>query len=218
MNGLLNYRLSDDDSCGWDNRYRPQTLEEVLLPCSLKKTLLSYRDQQAAPALLFYGSAGTGKTTTALAMNPDETFHFNASELDDRDLKSSAFDSALSAMSMYGKGRRKVFILDEADALTERAQMSLRSKIEQYSSNVWFIFIVNHLAKIIDPIRSRTTEIGFGFSEDTEEMEHLMVKRCVSILKKEKRSMPRDKVRELVGMYAPDMRRILNYLQYESTR
>lgn len=216
---FLNYAHSEGDACGWENRYRPKTLDDVLLPQVLKTKLQAFRDHQAAPALLFYGPAGTGKTTTALTLNPDQTFHFNASDLNDRDIKSSAFYGALTTVSLFSeeRHRRKVVILDEADALTERAQQSLRSIVEQCASSAWFVFVVNSRMKMIEPIQSRTYPIGFGFPEYAEEMENLMVGRCLEVLRKEERTMEEAKVRELVRIYGPDMRQILIQLQVRTT-
>jgi DNA polymerase III delta prime subunit len=215
----LRYEHSVEDKGGWDNRYRPHTLEEVLLPRRLKSRLISFRDHQTSPALLFYGAAGTGKTTTALALDPKaDLYHLNASSLNDKDLKRSDFECTMSAMPLIkGSNRRKLIILDEADALTERAQMSLRSMIEQYASSSWFVFVVNDLQRMIDPIQSRTVGIGFGLLKDAEEMEALMVDRCLSILRIEQRTVPIEAVRELVRRNSPDMRRVLNHLQFEST-
>jgi len=106
-------------------------------------------------------------------------------------------------------------ILDEADALTERAQQSLRSILEQYAPVTWFVFVVNDKERIIEPLLSRTYSIGFGFYD--EEMNDLMVGRCMEILEKEKRTMTKLDVEDLVRRFEPDMRQILIQLQARSS-
>jgi len=52
----------------WVERYRPHTIDDCILPESLKKP---FRDHIAAgelPHFLFHGTAGTGKTTVARAL------------------------------------------------------------------------------------------------------------------------------------------------------
>ena len=171
----------------------------------------------SAPALFFWGAAGTGKTTVARLLNPDATTHINASDLDDRELKSSGFQGLLSSLPVTSthRNRRRVVILDEADALTERAQQSLRSILEQYAPVTWFVFVVNDKERIIEPLLSRTYSIGFGFYD--EEMNDLMVGRCMEILEKEKRTMTKLDVEDLVRRFEPDMRQILIQLQARSS-
>jgi hypothetical protein len=71
--------------------------------------------------------------------------------------------------------------------------------------------------KMIDPLRSQIFEIGFGFTEYADEMENLMVDRCLRVLRKEKETMEEAAVRDLVRIYGPDLRQILIQLQVQST-
>ncbi len=217
MNGLLNYTSSTSDA--WVDKYRPAILEDTLLPQALKTKLVKYRDTETAPHLLFYGHPGTGKTTTALTLNPGCHFHFNATGLEATDLEGSEFRSTLSAQRSLGDEgtRRRVVILDEADALTERAQQALRSTVEQFASTNWFIFVVNNLGKMIPALQSRTISLSYNFLAEQEEMMPLMVERCLAILKKEQRALPKSEVRQVVTIHYPDMRAILSQLQFQST-
>jgi len=217
MSQFLNYSHSIDDTCGWENRYRPQSLEDVLLPAKEKRILLSFRDKQKASALFFWGAAGTGKTTTGLLLNPDATIHLNASNMDYNFVSSPEFQGMLSSLPVTStyRNRRQVVLLDEADALTERVQQYLRPILEEFSTYSWFVFVVNDKSRIIEPLRSRMFEMGFGFYD--EEMNDLMVGRCMEILEKEKRIMKESEVREIVRDYEPDMRQILIQLQARSS-
>ncbi len=217
MKGLVNYTSAASDA--WVEKYRPHILEETLLPRALKTKLVTYRDLENAPHLLFYGHPGTGKTSTARTLNPECRLHLNATGLDATFFDSSEFHATLSAMRSvgYDGNRRRVIILDEADALTERAQQSLRSTVEQFASGNWFIFVVNHLGKIIPALQSRTVSISYDFLQDKEEMMELMVNRCLEILTREHQQYTEANVRKLVTIQYPDMRAMLSYLQFHTT-
>ena len=52
----------------WVEKYRPNRLEDCILPDDLKNTFQQFINQQNIPNLLLSGSAGVGKTTVAKAM------------------------------------------------------------------------------------------------------------------------------------------------------
>jgi len=220
MKGLVQYR-DPGESCGWQDKYRPTTLEEVLLPQSLKSKLLTLRENDNSPHLLFYGKPGTGKTTTALALNRDRHI-FNTSVMDATVFASEEFRAFLATQSLpifRDSDRRKVIILDEADCLTDRAQNSLRSILEEYADHCWFVLIGNDITRITAPIQSRTIPILLGKEEEKMRawMEKEMMGRCKQILREEECEYPDSQLRALVGKHYPDMRTILKMLQFYAT-
>ena len=52
----------------WVEKYRPKTIEDCILPESIKKTFLDFLDKGEVPNLLLSGPAGCGKTTVAKAL------------------------------------------------------------------------------------------------------------------------------------------------------
>ena len=52
----------------WVEKYRPQTIEECILPSDLKNTFQSFVTNGEVPNLLLCGTAGVGKTTVAKAL------------------------------------------------------------------------------------------------------------------------------------------------------
>ena len=52
----------------WVEKYRPKTIEDCILPESIKKTFLDFLDKGEVPNLLLAGPAGCGKTTVAKAL------------------------------------------------------------------------------------------------------------------------------------------------------
>jgi len=59
---------SRDEMFLWVEKYRPQKIDDCVLPQALKDTFRQYVEQGELPNFLFTGSAGVGKTTIAKAL------------------------------------------------------------------------------------------------------------------------------------------------------
>ena len=59
---------SRDDQFLWVEKYRPQKIDDCVLPESLKNTFKQYIQQGELPHFLLSGTAGIGKTTVAKAL------------------------------------------------------------------------------------------------------------------------------------------------------
>ena len=145
-------------------KYRPQTIDETILPKGVKKSFKEFVQNKEIPNLLLCGTAGTGKTTIAKAMCNELGADFiviNGSDegrlIDTLRTKIKNFASTVSL-----SGGPKVVILDEADYISaESVQPALRNFIEEFSSNCRFIFTCNYKNRIIAPLHSRCTVIDF---------------------------------------------------------
>ena len=62
-----------ENQTDWAQKYRPTRLEDMILPSSIKNSLLAVREKASGPSLLFTGRAGIGKTTAASLINPINT-------------------------------------------------------------------------------------------------------------------------------------------------
>lgn len=196
-------------------KYRPQKVTDCILPERLKKVFQEYVDRQSIPNLLLTGTAGTGKTTVALAMCKEiglDYLFINSSEergIDTLRTKIKGFASTVSLTN-----NKKVIILDEADYITPEAQAALRASIEVFSSNCTFILTCNFKSKLIDAIHSRCSVIDFTLKADEKpKMAASFLKRIIDILTKEKVSYDKSAVIKIVEKYFPDYRRTLNELQ-----
>lgn len=207
----------------WVEKYRPQTVEECILPASVKETFQSFIDQGEIPNLLLSGTAGVGKTTIAKALCKQlgaDYYVINGSDegrfLDT--VRNQAKNFA-STVSLTASARHKVLIIDEADNTTPDVQLLLRASIEEFQKNCRFIFTCNFKNKIIDPLHSRTTVIEFNVRGQTKQtLAATFFKRCTDILKREEVTHDPRVVAEVVQKYFPDFRRTLNELQrYSST-
>jgi DNA polymerase III delta prime subunit len=196
-------------------KYRPQKVSDCILPERLKKVFQEYVDKKSIPNLLLTGTAGTGKTTVALAMCKEiglDYIFINSSEergIDTLRTKIKGFASTVSLTD-----NKKVIILDEADYITPEAQAALRGSIEEFSSNCTFILTCNFKAKLIDAIHSRCSVIDFSLKADEKpKMAAQFFKRITDILAKENIQYDKTAVIKIVEKYFPDYRRTLNELQ-----
>ena len=198
----------------WVEKHRPQTIEECILPESLKTTFQEFVNRKEIPNLLLCGTAGVGKTTVARALCEEvgcDYIVINGSDDNGVDMIRTKIKNYASSMSLTGG--RKVVILDEADYLTPNAQAILRAGIEEFANNCSFIFTCNFKNRIIDPLHSRCTVIDFKANGSKAKMASAFFKRVEAILKEESITYDREVVAAVITKHFPDNRRILNELQ-----
>jgi replication factor C small subunit len=189
-------------------KYRSKTLDSYVGNEHIKKTIEQYLGQNDIQNLIFYGPAGTGKTTLAklIVNNLDcDYLYINAS--DERGIetirdKVSGFASTASFKPL------KVVILDEADFLTIQAQASLRNVIETFSRTTRFIMTCNYVERIIDPLQSRCQVLKIIPPSKKEVAIHL-----ASIMAIEGTTYDLEDVKTIVNQYYPDLRKCLNTIQ-----
>ena len=207
----------------WVEKYRPQKVEDCILPTEVKTTFRSFIEQGEIPNLLLSGTAGVGKTTIAKALCNElgaDFYIINGSDegrfLDTVRNQAKTFASTVSLTS---ESRHKVLIIDEADNTTPDVQLLLRSSIEEFQKNCRFIFTCNFKNKIIEPLHSRTTVIDFNVRGKIKQtLAALFFERCRDILTREEVRFNDKVVAEVIQKYFPDFRRTLNELQrYGST-
>jgi DNA polymerase III delta prime subunit len=199
----------------WVEKYRPKTIDECILPESLKATFKKFIEGGELPTFLFCGGAGVGKTTVAKALCNEvgaEFMFINGSEENGIDVLRTKIKSFASSVSL--ESATKVVILDEADNLTIAIQSGLRSFIEEFSNNCRFIFTCNFKHKIIEPLHSRCAVIDFKIpSAEKPTVAEGFFKRVLQILKEEGITCDKKAVAKLVESHFPDFRRVLNELQ-----
>ena len=209
------------DEILWVEKYRPQTIEDCILPSELKQTFQQFVDNEEIPNLLLTGTAGVGKTTIAKAMLEQigcTYMMINGSEESGIDTLRTKIKNFASTVSMDGK--RKYVILDEADYLNPQStQPALRGFIEEFSKNCGFILTCNFRNRIIEPLHSRCSTVEFRIpNEEKPKLAMGFMKRVQHILETENVNSNEKVVADLINKFFPDWRRCLNELQrYSAT-
>ena len=201
----------------WVEKYRPKTIEECVLPQSLKETFTEVVKHGELHNMLLAGTAGLGKTTVARALCNElglEYLLINSSEESGIDVLRSKIKQFASTVSLHG-GKYKVVILDEADYLNPQStQPALRGFIEEFSSNCRFILTCNFKNRIIEPLHSRCSVIEFNTNKkQLAGLARDFMVRLQDILDKQGIKYNNKVLADLIMRYAPDWRRVLNECQ-----
>jgi len=204
----------------WVEKYRPQTIEDCILPKGLKKTFQQIVDTGEVHNMLLTGSSGLGKTTVARALCNQLNLDYiiiNASEESGIDVLRSKIKQFASSVSL--NGGTKVVILDEADYLNAQStQPALRGFIEEFSANCRFILTCNFKNRIIEPLHSRCSVIEFNTTKkQLASLAASFMKRLQTILTSEGVDFNNEILAELIMRYAPDWRRVINECQRYSS-
>ena len=202
----------------WVEKYRPTTIDECILPKSIKQTFQDFVDRGEIPNMLLSGPPGIGKTTVAKALCNQlgaDYYVINGSDegrfLDT--VRTNAKNFA-STVSLTSESKHKVIIIDEADNTTSDVQLLLRASIEEFSKNCRFIFTCNYKNKIIEPLHSRCSVVDFSINKrDKPTIAAQFFSRLNFILEEEKVETDKKVIAELINKHFPDWRRVLNECQ-----
>ncbi len=194
----------------WYEKYRPKTLDQMVLSPEYHKAFQKYIDDGDMPHLLFVGPPGSGKTTLALVLIetiPCFKLILNASSKD-RGIETIRGPVKEFAASMPLKGKIKIIFMDEFDQCSVDSMKALRNTMETYSNTCKFILTGNYQERIIPEIHSRCVKYEFNsFPKD------LLLNNLKSILVKEKCRAKDKDLNYLIDRFYPDMRSIINTLQ-----
>ena len=200
----------------WVEQYRPKTIDDCILPDSLKNLFSSFIKKGELSNMLFSGTPGIGKTTVAKAlceqMNCDWIM-INGSEEGGIDVLRNKIKNFASTVSL--SGGKKVVILDEADYLNPQStQPALRGFVEEFHKNCRFILTCNFKNRIIEPLHSRFSNIEFKVNpKDQPKLASRLFERAVYILKEQNVSYEDKVLVELITKHFPDFRKLINELQ-----
>ena len=200
----------------WVEKYRPQSIDECILPERIKNTFQEFVNKGSIPHLILAGTPGTGKTTVAKALCRQldcDYMMLNGSDesgIDTFRMKIKGYASSISLMAS-----KKVIIIDEADYLNANSvQPALRGAMEEFEDNCRFIFTCNYKNRLIEPLHSRSTVIDFHLKADEKpKMARDFMRSVERILQCECVTYNAKALAEFITKHFPDFRRTINELQ-----
>ncbi len=194
----------------WVEKYRPKTLDDLVLTPSNRQLLGKLTGEESIPNLLFVGKPGIGKTSLAKIIVNDllecQYLYINASD-------ENGIDTIRNKVTNFSKiksldGGVKVIILDEVDGLTMDAQRALRNTMEEYCQYVRFVLTANYNHKVIPALQSRCQ--SFDLTPD----ETIFTQRIEHVLSQEQIDYNVDtEFKSLTKKFFPDFRRCINEVQ-----
>ena len=202
----------------WVEKYRPNTLEDIVLDSVNSTIIQNIIKTQTFPNLLFYGPPGTGKTTTILNLitdyqknttgyNKSLVIHLNASDERGIDTIRNVISEFAGSNGLFQNGIKFV-ILDEIDSMTKIAQQALKILIQNTQSSTRFCLITNYLSKIDPSLRNYCVSMRFNqlpIPNILQSLHKINIIECLDI--------PSKKLEAIQKMYRSDMRSMINYMQ-----
>lgn len=208
------------ESLLWVDKYRPQLMSDVVIPLEIGTRLDEYLiPGKSIPPLLFYGSPGTGKTSTILSFisnHPDfsgSSLFINGSDERDISVVRTTIHSFVTSSSLFCSaprpGHLRFLVIDEVDYMDMDAQRALKALVQSSPSFACFCFICNYIHKVDHSLFSMCDSFSFTNLPRPE-----MQQRLSNVCSAEGRKDLHKQIPMICDMYGSDMRSMIYYLQY----
>ena len=206
------------DTSPWTEIYRPSALDKQCMDKVSYQILTRIRESGCFPHLLLCGPPGTGKTTAVINLvdslclydsskRKALTLHLNAS--DDRGVQvvREQIETFAKTNALFKTGT-KLVILDEADAMTDGAQIALKQLISKHEIKVRFCLICNYSHKIIPALQSCLLQLRFR-QLDSDKVSRILGR----IASNESLDLSSDDIDGIISKYGSDIRSMINEMQ-----
>ena len=200
-------------------KYQPDTLKSVYGHDTIRRILMSMVKQRNIPHLMFTGSPGNGKSTTAMALIRDlygDDYKFNYVKFDaSTDRGIDVVRGKIKDLTKYKSLNHpfKIILLEESDELTPNAQFALREIMLNNQEITRFIFVNNNLNKVIPPIQDRCQIFRFASLRAGDITDHLKL-----ISDSEGITITNTQIHKIADLADGSMRNAVNALQTIATQ
>lgn len=196
-------------------QFRPKDLDDIFLPRRILNSLKRMLESGNVMNLLFYGTPGIGKTSAArILCKQADVYEINGSHNNGDKTMTNDITRFATAASLSGEN--KIVFIDEADFMPKSVQESLRYIIEAVSRNTRFILTANNISGITPAIKSRCVSIPFDVTpNDRSEVIETIFNRYKMRLEQLGTEFDPVRLKEIIGIYFPDLREIANRIQLE---
>jgi len=195
-------------------KYKPSSIEDLVLPQEIKTKLFNYVKTQNIPNLgLFSSNPGTGKSSTAHAIIKEingEALWINASIDKGIDILRGKIQKFASQNSF--DDNIKIVVMDEFDHFSKDGQAAYRGFIDEFSQNCRFVFTGNYKEKIIQPLLDRLEIYDFN-SFSKQELVKPIFERLKFILDSENITYDPKSLVPVINTYYPRIRSMVGALQ-----
>jgi len=219
---MKNTIIEENQSIPWVEKYRPSTLDNIVLDPLNKIMFQNIIQYGYFPNLLFYGPPGGGKTSTIINLiqeyqkqysnvhiiNKGNIIHLNASDERGIDIIRNQISQFVSTKNMFDNGLKFV-ILDEVDYMTKNAQQALKILLQTApSTNIRYCLICNYISKIDESIQHEFITVRFNQLPEKDILHFIRI-----ICQKENIHIDDSTIRTIRRMFCSDIRSMINYLQ-----
>lgn len=193
------------------DKYTPTNLDELKLPTRIR-TMIESKMATVGYRLLFHGTAGLGKSSTAKIITRGQSvLYMSGSNNVNIEVMREKISPFCSNFSIDGK--QKTFILDECENISSVTFDSMKMLSDQ-AKRTNIILITNKFEKIPEPIRSRFVCVDYNFQgEEMVEQKKNYAQLLVDMCKGENIKYDSQGLLYIVKKLFPDFRRLINYMQ-----
>ena len=207
----------DETQWIWAERYRPQCLDDVILPETARNKFKGYTKEGRFPHVLLSSvSPGVGKTSVVNAiikeLDADVKWINGSGDAGINTFRDEVKDFVTSVSI---DDSPKIVVVDEADGISREGQKNLRSLIETFSKHSTFIFTCNYKEQLIEPLRNRFIHFDFDaiYNQNKKEIGLQIFNRLQFILENENIKYNKKSLSPVVTNMYPSVRKMVLVLQ-----